>query len=166
MLRHMVRVAADALLRHNAYPHGLTREDALAWYRNMRTRTRALFAIPTQDAYYDRPIDLRNPIVFYEGHIPGFAVNTLIKRTFGKRGIDDELEVLFARGIDPESVSDAKGPGLWPDRQSVRRYIAAADALVEKTLADAPLIEEPVLTILEHELMHQETFLYMLHNLA
>ena len=42
------------------------------------------------DAYHDRPIALRNPIVFYEGHIPAFAVNTLIKLALRRDGIDDD----------------------------------------------------------------------------
>ena len=45
-----------------------------------------LFTIPTAEAYYDRPIPLRNPIVFYEGHIPAFAVNTLIKLALKRDG--------------------------------------------------------------------------------
>ena len=68
----------------------------------MRARSRALFDLLTPDAYYERPIALRHPIVFYEGHLAAFNLNTLIKRALGQRGIDEGLERLFARGIDPE----------------------------------------------------------------
>ena len=46
---------------------------ALTWYRRNRTRSRALFDMLTDDAYYSQPIALRHPIVFYEGHLPGFS---------------------------------------------------------------------------------------------
>src|SRR5437764_1100045 len=83
--------------------------------------------IPVDDAYYDRPIPLRNPIVFYEGHIPSFAVNTLMKLALKCRGINDRYEVLFARGIDPESVDAMKSPtDIWPSRDEIRSYAARA----------------------------------------
>ncbi|MGE3404002.1 MAG: hypothetical protein AB7K63_15535, partial [Vicinamibacterales bacterium] len=47
-------------------------------FRRSRARTRALFDLLDPAAYYERPIRLRNPIVFYEGHLPAFAVNTMI----------------------------------------------------------------------------------------
>jgi hypothetical protein len=90
-------------VRHAAFPDGLTRDRLIEWYRSGRRITRELFTIPKAEAYYDRPIPLRNPIVFYEGHIPAFAVNTLIKLALKHEGIDSDFETLFARGIDPES---------------------------------------------------------------
>ncbi|MFP5245161.1 MAG: DinB family protein, partial [Thermoanaerobaculia bacterium] len=152
-------------MRHNAFPDGVTRERLLEWYRANRARTKQLFDLVKPEAYYERPIALRNPIVFYEGHIPGFAVNTLVKLALGKPGIDPELEVLFARGIDPED--EASVPQLsWPSREKVQAFARACDELIEETLRTAPLEDdavpqlrggEAVFTILEHELMHQET---------
>jgi iron(II)-dependent oxidoreductase len=60
-----------------------------------------LFDLLTEDAYYSRPIELRHPIVFYEGHLPAFSFNTLVKKALGGPSIDPRLETLFARGIDP-----------------------------------------------------------------
>src|SRR5205085_2979310 len=65
----MQRSAAESALAHHSYPAGLTREGALAWFRAGRERTREIFAIASPDAYYERPIALRNPIVFYDGHL-------------------------------------------------------------------------------------------------
>jgi len=146
-------------LRHSAI------DDPVATWRAARARTRRLFDIITPDAYYDRPIALRNPVVFYEGHLPAFAVNTLVKRTFGGRGIDEHLETLFARGIDPADEASAKTPtDVWPSRDEVQAYGREAERLVEETLRSTPVVEA-TFTILEHELMHQETLLYMLHEL-
>ena len=81
----------------------MSREDLVSWYRAGRARSAEVFAIPNPECYYDRPISVRNPIVFYEGHLPAFCVNTLLKLALGKRGVDAEYERLFERGIDPES---------------------------------------------------------------
>ena len=122
-----------------------------------------------------RPISLRNPVVFYEGHIPAFSVNTLIKKALGWKGVDEHLETIFARGIDPESeaTSVARGNPAWPSRTEVHQYVDEADRLIEKAIASADL-ERPghlmldqaraLWTILEHEEMHQETLGYIWHQ--
>src|SRR4026208_230318 len=89
------------------------------WYRRNRQRSRQLFDIVQPDAYYSRPISLRHPIVFYEGHLPAFSRNTLVKKGLGRPGVDEGLERLFARGIDPEdeaSASRSQRVG-WPGRE-------------------------------------------------
>jgi formylglycine-generating enzyme required for sulfatase activity len=145
-------------------------------FRRTRARTRALFALLDDAAYYERPIALRNPVVFYEGHLPAFAVNTLVKRGLGRSGVDERLETIFARGIDPETEATAiaRGNPAWPARDVVQEYVRAADALLEDailtgTLEDDanPLLRaaEAVWAILEHEEMHQETLAYMWHQL-
>ncbi|MGE5243990.1 MAG: SUMF1/EgtB/PvdO family nonheme iron enzyme [Betaproteobacteria bacterium] len=145
-----------------------------AWYRRNRARSQALFDLLTDEAYYSRPIALRHPIVFYEGHLPAFSFNTVVKKGLGGASIDPALERLFARGIDPhESAGD--GARLdWPDRGLVRRFAAEADARVLDAIEhgdiDRPghaLLDgaEAVHAILEHEAMHQETLLYMWHRL-
>ena len=139
--------------------------DPAGFYRKMRGRTRELFDLVAPEAYYDRPIRLRNPIVFYEGHLPAFAVNTLMKLTLGRRGVDAQYETIFARGIDPQDEASAKAPtDFWPSRAEVQAYGAAAEALIEQTLRELP-DHEATFTVLEHELMHQETLLYMVHEL-
>jgi ergothioneine biosynthesis protein EgtB len=70
-----------------------------------------LFDMLAEEAYYSRPIALRHPIVFYEGHLPGFSFNTLVKKGLGLPSIDTRLETLFARGIDPHE-SAVGGAGL------------------------------------------------------
>ncbi|HYC91370.1 MAG TPA: SUMF1/EgtB/PvdO family nonheme iron enzyme [Thermoanaerobaculia bacterium] len=139
--------------------------DPAGLYRAIRARTRELFGLIAPEAYYDRPIPLRNPIVFYEGHLPAFMVNTLLKLTLGRPGLDEHFETLFARGIDPADEAEAKSPtDLWPSRREVQAYGTAADALIEATLRELPE-HEATFTVLEHELMHQETLLYMVHEL-
>jgi iron(II)-dependent oxidoreductase len=153
------------VVEHPAFPDGVTPEGLVEWYRSARERSRQLFEIPVESAYYERPISLRNPIVFYEGHLPAFCVNTLLKLALQERGIHDGYEKLFERG---KAVSN--GASLWPAREDVQRYASAADERILDALATlrgngAPLANEARFGILEHEQMHHETFAYMLHNL-
>ena len=145
------------------------------WYARNRARSQALFDLVADAAYYSRPIDLRHPIVFYEGHIPAFSFNTLVKRALGGPSIDASLETLFARGIDPSEDQAGRSTGhQWPSRAEVRQFAAEADRRVRAALArddldrpGDPLLNraEAAFTILEHEAMHQETLLYMWHRL-
>ena len=145
------------------------------WYSRNRVRSHALFDLIADEAYYSRPIDLRHPIVFYEGHLPAFSFNTLVKRALGGPSIDAGLETLFARGIDPsEDQAGRSAAPQWPSRDTVRQFAAEADRRVRAALQrddldrpGDPLLHraEAAFTILEHEAMHQETLLYMWHRL-
>ncbi|HJR57756.1 MAG TPA: SUMF1/EgtB/PvdO family nonheme iron enzyme [Vicinamibacterales bacterium] len=158
-------------------PLTVDRAAAAAWYARNRSRSRALFDLIDPAAYYARPIPLRNPIVFYEGHLPAFSIIALIQRGLGQSGVDARLEQLFARGIDPET-EDAAAPRSgadtsWPSRDEVLAFGGAADALITDAILRAPFDEsrpamrgaEALYTALEHEAMHQETLLYMWHRL-
>lgn len=144
-------------------------------YRRNRARSRALFDLVSEEAYYTRPIDLRHPIVFYEGHLPAFSFNTLVKRALGGPVIDPYLERLFARGIDPSAAPSSPGAAdAWPDRTLVQAFADEADRRVLDALMNADLDRpghalldraEAAHAILEHEAMHQETLLYMWHRL-
>jgi formylglycine-generating enzyme required for sulfatase activity len=146
-----------------------------AWYARNRARTQALFDLIADDAYYTRPIDQRHPIVFYEGHLPAFSFNTLVKRALGGASIDSRLEALFARGIDPSDDDAGRTSAQqWPSRATVRQFTDEADRRVRSALARGDLNRpgdpwlhrsEAVFAILEHEAMHQETLLYMWHRL-
>jgi gamma-glutamyl hercynylcysteine S-oxide synthase len=156
-----------------------SRADLVGRYRRNRARSHGLFALLADEAYYSQPIALRHPIVFYEGHLPGFSFITLVRKALGGPSIDARLERLFARGIDPaeSGAAQPRAPGLreqWPPREIVRAFAAEADRLVISALEHAdiespghPLLDrgEAVFAILEHEEMHQETLRYMWHRL-
>ncbi len=160
-----------------ARPLELDRNALLARYRENRARTEALFSLVTPEAYYDRPIDLRHPIVFYEGHIPAFSFNKLVHEALGEGPVDAALQKLFYRGIDPSDTSEAAKHqrANWPSRAAVREFGEACDRRVEGAVRTADLTDarrstllergEAALTILEHEELHHETLLYMLYRL-
>src|SRR3954463_1004970 len=113
----------------------LNRDRAIDSYLRNRRRSQQLFDLLGEDAYYQRPIALRHPIVFYEGHLPGFSFNTLIKKALGGASIDDRLEALFARGIDPHESSAASDyRSEWPARDVVRAFAEEADRQVIQAL--------------------------------
>ena len=152
----------------------LDRVAVLDRFHHTRGRTRALFDLLDDAAYYLRPIALRNPVVFYEGHLPAFAVNTLVKKALGQPGIDAHLETIFARGIDPEeeAAAVARGNPAWPDRATVRQYAEEAERRIADAILtgqldqeDQPLTRQALWTILEHEELHHETLAYMWHQL-
>jgi ergothioneine biosynthesis protein EgtB len=161
-------------------PEAVVRVDGPAvveWYRRNRARSRAIFDLIDPSAYYSRPIALRNPIVFYEGHLPAFSVIALIRRGLGGPAVDERLEKLFERGIDPDSAEAAVprsgASTAWPSRDDVLAFAERADAALIAALnraefrADRPAMHraEALYTALEHEAMHQETLLYMWHRL-
>ena len=153
-----------------------TRAALIERYQRNRQRSSALFALLTDDTYYEQPIALRHPVVFYDGHLPGFSFNTLGRKALGLPRIDARLESLFARGIDPhesQALGAGAGAPAWPSRDEVQAFIDAADRRVIDAIQHAninqpghPLLDrmEAVFAILEHEEMHQETLLYMWHR--
>ena len=153
----------------------MDRRQVIDSYRAHRRRTRSIFDLLAADTYYERPISLRHPVVFYEGHIPAFTVNSFLKKGLGHPGINPDYEVLFARGIDPgnQAAADARAISRWPSRDEVQDYGRRVDAAVLGALKSATVVGDanPVLrrgqgmhTMLEHEVLHQETLLYMWHR--
>ena len=153
------------------------RADLVDWYVRNRERSRRLFDLLDPAVYYSRPISLRNPIVFYEGHLPAFSVIAFLRRAVGAPAVNQRLEDLFARGIDPETeaaaVPRSGAATVWPRRDDVLAFGATVDAAVIEALRRAEFDDsrpaarraEGLFTALEHEAMHQETLLYMWHRL-
>src|SRR5579863_8003632 len=154
----------------------LDRGRLVDWYRRNRSRSAQLFGLVRDEAYYDRPIPLRHPFVFYDGHLPAFSFNTLCVRGLQEQSIDPALQRLFERGIDPGSVQDAQRHDRldWPSAGAVHRFASECDDRVQRSLAtgeiergDRPTLvhAQAAYTILEHEQMHHETLTYIIHQL-
>ena len=115
--------------------------------------------------------------MFYEGHLPGFSFNTLVKKALGRPGIDEGLERLFARGIDPESGAPrqrtheprdglrARPCGPSPTRRIERASTRSSMPTSIDPATRCSIAPKRCSPLLEHEAMHQETLLYMWHRL-
>lgn len=93
-----------------------------------------------------------------------------MKLALKEPGIDADYEILFERGIDPESEDAAKPTSdQWPSRRDVQAYGAEAERRIERALCNGDIERnggEAAIAILEHEQMHQETLLYMFHEMV
>lgn len=137
-----------------------------AWRRSDR-----LFELLEPEALLAQPIPLRHPFIFYLGHLPAFAWNQLGRWLLQGDPLDRDLDELFARGIDPIGVDRyvPRRTDLWPPAAAVLAYRDH----VRAALADAAHAMDPssprgalaLGTVIEHELMHQETLLYMARGL-
>jgi len=83
----------------------LDRRALLDWYSRNRQRPSDVFDLLVDEAFCSRPIALRHPTVFYEGHLPAFSVKTLVRRGLGRPSIDASRERLVARGINPHGAA-------------------------------------------------------------
>jgi len=143
-----------------------------AWERSDR-----IFALLKDGAWYERPIALRQPFIFYVGHLPAFAWNQVVRGVLARDGFRPEFDALFARGIDPVGVDvyEPDSPTLWPSpaevlayRDRVREVLresfdAVADLEGGDVLADRGRVWQ---IVIEHEVMHHETLLYMAQRLS
>ncbi len=125
-----------------------------------------LFTLFTPEALYQRPIPLRQPFIFYLGHLPAFTWNQAGRIAFGLDSSRPAFDVLFERGIDPPDTEESapENASAWPSRDAVIEYREDVRRRLRPVLDD-PALETPLLMCLEHELMHHETLLYMLLQL-
>ena len=153
-------------------------EAALRDLERAWARTDTVFALLPPGALAARPIALRQPFIFYLGHLPAFAWNQVCRGVLGRPSFDPAFDELFERGIDPvETDSFRAAPAdAWPPPPRILSYRdrirdAVRDACAElegraKSGTDVLVQQARILAVvLEHELMHHETLLYMIQQL-
>jgi ergothioneine biosynthesis protein EgtB len=152
-------------------------EQLASAFETTLARTDQVFELMTEDAYWMRPIPLRHPVNFYEGHLPAFIWNTVFRRTLNLPSFNPEFDRLFERGIDPQDQKEAAKLAItsWPSRKEVQAYKEKVHESLFELITDEkrlknsqhPLMKNGAILwlVLEHEMMHQETLLYMLHQL-
>lgn len=142
-------------------------DDKIACFKreleNARAETDALFAFIKPGSFYERPIPERHRMVFYLGHLEAFDWNQIAQGELSLKPFHSEFDKLFAFGIDPpvgqvrnDQASD------WPSIREILKYNQEVREKLDKVLQEAP--EQKLYLVLEHRLMHAETFVYMLHN--
>ena len=143
-------------------------------------RTDRIFDLLAPEGYLAQPIALRHPFIFYVGHLPAFAWNHVGGGMLGQPSLNPAFDELFSRGIDPDADDPTRChahpdvPDTWPTLPEVLAYRDRVRAALRESVeaVSARADREPmarngrVFTMLiEHELMHQETLLYMMQRL-
>jgi gamma-glutamyl hercynylcysteine S-oxide synthase len=132
-----------------------------------RRRTDELFSLLVPDALYDRPIPERHRLVFYLGHLEAFDWNQVCRIRLAMPSFHPEFDKLFELGIDPPPGRLPEDqPSDWPSVAEVQRYNHRVRAAIDQALEQGAVPDDAWQMIVEHRLMHAETFTYMLHNLS
>lgn len=143
----------------------------LAQWRRAQARTDELFALLPDETFGARPIAERHRLIFYLGHLEAFDWNLLGRDTLALGVHDEELDPLFAFGIDPldgdlprDAVSD------WPSLPATLAYVRTVRARLGRALEHALAAPRGELAwrlaaAIEHRWMHVETLTSMLHEL-
>ena len=134
-----------------------------AWRRSDR-----LFGLLGDEAWLEQPIALRQPLLFYLGHLPAFAWNHLGRGLLGRASFRPVFDALFERGIDPTGIDAYVPQAAWPERSLVLEYRDRVRAELGDALSDPGFPRDAaalVAMVVEHELMHHETLLYMFQEL-
>lgn len=136
-------------------------------FRQTFDRYEQLFEVLTCDAaYYDKPIALRHPLIFYYGHTATFFINKLLLVGLVRERLNPRFESMFAIGVDEMSWDDLNDANYdWPTVAEVRAYRQRLRATVDEIIRTAPLSlpigwDNPwwaILMGIEHERIHLET---------
>lgn len=143
------------------------RTEIAAYFNATWERYESLFETLAEDrAYYEKPIPLRHPLIFYYGHTATFFVNKLILCGLIEHRINPDFESMFAVGVDEMSWDDLDETHYnWPPVSEVTHYRAQVKALVNTLIEKAPLSlpidwQHPwwiIMMGIEHEQIHLET---------
>lgn len=121
----------------------------------------------------NKPIKLRNNLIFYLGHIPTFADIHYTKATGSKPTEPKYFYSIFERGIDPDvdnpdiCHAHSEIPSEWPPLDEILRYQLHVRTRITQSIESGEAARDPRLArglvlAYEHEALHLETFLYML----
>jgi 5-histidylcysteine sulfoxide synthase/putative 4-mercaptohistidine N1-methyltranferase len=148
-------------------PPEAVRRDLIEAFHATQDRYEQLFeTLACEAAWYEKPISLRHPLIFYFGHTATFFVNKLLLAGLIEARLNPRLESIFAVGVDEMSWDDLDDTRYeWPPIEAVRDYRRQVRHLVDGILRHAPLIlpidwQHPwwaILMGIDHERIHLET---------
>lgn len=137
------------------------------YYNATSDRYESLFeTLKSDQAFYQKSIPLRHPLIFYYGHTATFFVNKLILAGLLTERINPQFESMFAVGVDEMSWDDLDETHYdWPAVSEVAAYRQQVRDKVNDIIRNAPLNlpinwENPwwaILMGIEHEQIHLET---------
>ncbi len=144
-----------------------TRSEIREYFLNTYALYEELFShIVDERAYYEKADPLRHPLIFYFGHTASFFVNKLTRANLYPTRIDEQLEAIFAVGVDEMSWDDLDEKHYtWPSLIQTKTYRdtvkSAVLEVIDKTPFTLPITwDSPMWVIMmgiEHERIHLET---------
>eukprot|EP00118_Oscarella_pearsei_P026051 m.309297 g.309297 ORF g.309297 m.309297 type:complete len:463 (+) comp46019_c0_seq1:90-1478(+) len=150
-------------------------------YEAAWARSEEIFSMITDDGLCQKPIQLRNPFIFYRGHVAGFTSIHVNQKLLGKPPFSPNYDQIFERGLDPDVFDPScchdhsTVPTEWPPIAKVVDYVKKCRKEVLLSLEavqKADLDDETKMSrwsrggrvhrmCVEHEMLHQETMMYM-----
>lgn len=130
--------------------------------------------LKSDEAYYQRPCELRHPLIFYFGHTATFFTNKLVLAKLLPQRIDPKIESMCAIGVDEMSWDDLNDAHYdWSTVDDVRAYRLkvreAVNHLIDTVAFSLPIDWEspmwPVMMGIEHERIHLETSSVLIRQL-
>ncbi len=144
-----------------------TREEIRVYFLSTFNRYEQLFeTLVNEQAYQQKPIALRHPLIFYFGHTATFFINKLLLAGLLNERINPKFEAMFSVGVDEMSWDDLNDAHYdWPTAAEVKHYRDQVRLAVEAVIQTAPLAlpidwRHPwwiVVMGIEHERIHLET---------
>ena len=144
-----------------------TRREILAYFHATQNCYEQLFQTLVCGAgYFEKPISLRHPLIFYLGHTATFFINKLVLAGLLTERVEPRFESIFAVGVDEMSWDDLDAVHYdWPTVDAVREYRTQVRERVDHLIQTLPL-QLPIdwnhpwwviLMGIEHERIHLET---------
>ncbi|KAA8893559.1 histidine-specific methyltransferase [Sphaerosporella brunnea] len=144
------------------------------WRGLWQSWTAVTLGMIPKDQLLSKPIDLRNPCIFYLGHIATFLDSLIVRATEKEPMAPKHYQEIFLRGIDPDVDNPERChphseiPECWPDLEPILAYQSRVRERVQEFYRKGSAKHQPTAVKralwigFEHEAMHLETLLYML----
>lgn len=144
-----------------------TRQEIREYFLTTWETYESLFRTLARDeAYFEKSIPLRHPLIFYLGHTATFFINKLVLAKLLPERVDAGMESTFAVGVDEMSWDDLDDAHYdWPSMAEVMAYRNKVRETVVGLIDTLPLTLPinwqndwwPIMMGIEHERIHLET---------
>lgn len=151
------------------------RRELLLYFQQTYDLYESLYDVLVGDeAWFNKAIPLRHPLIFYFGHTAAFFINKLLAGGWIQQRLDARIEAMVAIGVDEMSWDDLdESHYAWPGVAELRQYRARVRERVCDFIQTMPLSlpidwQSPAWVILmgiEHERIHLETSSVLIRQL-
>jgi len=151
------------------------RAEILEYFHDSFSLYESLFkCLATDEAYFRRANNLRQPLIFYYGHTAVFFINKLNVANLINQRVDPQMESLLAIGVDEMSWDDLNDKNYdWPTPEKVKWHRDQTRGIVDKFIRECDFSmpidwNSPMWIILmgiEHERIHLETSSILMREL-